>query len=413
MANFPPVEEQLAYIKKGAAEIIRESELRERLEKSISTGKPLRVKAGFDPTAPDLHLGHTVLIRKLKHFQDLGHTVIFLIGDFTGMIGDPTGRSVTRPPLSRADIERNAETYKAQVFKILDPHKTVVDFNSRWFSKMSVEDFIRLVAKFTVSQMLEREDFHKRFQEEKPIHMHELLYPVCQGYDSVALEADVELGGTDQKFNLLMGRVLQKDYGQPSQIVLTTPIIEGTDGVQKMSKSYGNYIGINEPPQEIYGKVMSVSDELMWRYYEVLTDISMDEISRMKRDDHPMQSKKALARRSVEDFHGAQAATKAQENWARQFQKDEVPEGVEIQEISLQAVATDSDGRSAGSQPLVRLDKLMVQAGLADSATDAQRKRKQKAVRINDQVREEHALELDSLEFVLKVGRRMKRIKLS
>jgi tyrosyl-tRNA synthetase len=413
MANFPPVEEQLAYIKKGAAEIIRESELRERLEKSISTGKPLRVKAGFDPTAPDLHLGHTVLIRKLKHFQDLGHTVIFLIGDFTGMIGDPTGRSVTRPPLSRADIERNAETYKAQVFKILDPHKTVVDFNSRWFSKMSVEDFIRLVAKFTVSQMLEREDFHKRFQEEKPIHMHELLYPVCQGYDSVALEADVELGGRDQKFNLLMGRVLQKDYGQPSQIVLTTPIIEGTDGVQKMSKSYGNYIGINEPPQEIYGKIMSVSDELMWRYYEVLTDISMDEISRMKRDDHPMQSKKALAGRIVQDFHGEQAATKAQENWARQFQKDEVPEGVEIQEISLQAIATDSDGRSAGSQPLVRLDKLILQAGLADSATDAQRKRKQKAVRINDQVREEHALELDSLEFVLKVGRRMKRIKLS
>jgi tyrosyl-tRNA synthetase len=329
------------------------------------------------------------------------------------MIGDPTGRSVTRPPLSRADIERNAETYKAQVFKILDPHKTVVDFNSRWFSKMSVEDFIRLVAKFTVSQMLEREDFHKRFQEEKPIHMHELLYPVCQGYDSVALEADVELGGTDQKFNLLMGRVLQKDYGQPSQIVLTTPIIEGTDGVQKMSKSYGNYIGINEPPQEIYGKIMSVSDELMWRYYEVLTDISMDEISRMKRDDHPMQSKKALAGRIVQDFHGEQAATKAQENWARQFQKDEVPEGVEIQEISLQAVATDSDGRSAGSQPLVRLDKLILQAGLADSATDAQRKRKQKAVRINDQVREEHALELDSREFVLKVGRRMKRIKLS
>ncbi|HKW73918.1 MAG TPA: tyrosine--tRNA ligase [Terriglobales bacterium] len=413
MANFPPVEEQLAYLKKGAAEIIRESELRERLEKSLTTGKPLRVKAGFDPTAPDLHLGHTVLIRKLKHFQDLGHTVIFLIGDFTGMIGDPTGRSATRPPLSRADIDRNAETYKAQVFKILDQQKTVVDFNSRWFSKMSVEHFIRLVAKFTVSQMLEREDFHKRFQEEKPIHMHELLYPVCQGYDSVALEADVELGGTDQKFNLLMGRVLQKDYGQPSQIVLTTPIIEGTDGVQKMSKSYGNYIGINEPPQEIYGKVMSVSDELMWRYYEVLTDISLDEIGQMKRDEHPMQAKKALARRIVADFHGAQAAAQAEQNWARQFQKDEAPEDVETQEISLQAIIADSDGRNAGASPLVRLDKLMVQAGLADSATDAQRKRKQKAVKINDQVREEHALALDSREFILKVGRRMKRIKLS
>src|ERR1051325_9051452 len=221
MPNFPPVEEQLAYIKKGSAEIIRESELRERLEKSLKTGKPLRVKAGFDPTAPDLHVGHTVLIRKLKHFQDLGHTVIFLIGDFTGMIGDPTGRTVTRPPLTRADIDRNAETYKAQVFKILDSQKTVVDFNSRWFSKMSAEDFIRLAAKFTVSQMLEREDFHKRFQEEKPIAMHELIYPLAQGYDSVALEADVELGGTDQKFNLLVGRELQRSYGQASQVVIS------------------------------------------------------------------------------------------------------------------------------------------------------------------------------------------------
>src|SRR5215471_7581447 len=282
MPNFRPVEEQLAYIKKGAAEIIRESELRERLEKSLKTGKPLRVKAGFDPTAPDLHVGHTVLIRKLKHFQDLGHTVIFLIGDFTGMIGDPTGRSVTRPPLTRADIDRNAETYKAQVFKILDPHKTVVDFNSRWLSKMTSEDMVRLMAKFTVSQMLEREEFHKRFQEEKPIHMHELVYPIAQGYDSVALEADVELGGTDQKFNLLVGRELQRAYGQESQVVLTTPLLEGTDGVQKMSKSYGNYIGINEPPQEIYGKVMSISDDLMWRYYELLTDFSIDQIKHFR-----------------------------------------------------------------------------------------------------------------------------------
>src|SRR5215467_28261 len=294
MANFPPVEEQLAYIKKGAAEIIHERELRERLEQSLKTGKPLRVKAGFDPTAPDLHVGHTVLIRKLKHFQDLGHTVIFLIGDFTGMIGDPTGRTATRPPLTRADIDRNAETYKAQVFKVLDPQKTVVDFNSRWFSKMTAEDMVRLVAKFTVSQMLEREVFHKRFQEEKPIALHELIYSICQGYDSVALEADVELGGVDKKFNLLMGRVLQKDYGQPAQIVLMTPLLEGTDGVQKMSKSYGNYIGINEPPQEIYGKVMSVSDELMWRFYELLTDVSMSEIQQTKAHaasgkQHPME----------------------------------------------------------------------------------------------------------------------------
>src|ERR1700745_1741540 len=278
MANFPPVEEQLAYIKKGAAEIIRESDLRERLENSLKTGKPLRVKAGFDPTAPDLHVGHTLLMRKLKHFQDLGHTVIFLIGDFTGMIGDPTGRTVTRPPLTRADIERNAETYKAQVFKILDSQKTVVDFNSRWFSKMTAEDFIRLAAKFTVSQMLEREEFHKRFREEKPIAIHELLYPLAQGYDSVALEADVELGGTDQKFNLLVGRELQRAYGQESQVVVTTPILEGLDGVNKMSKSLRNAIGIHEPPLEMYGKIMSISDEMMWRYYELLTDVSLADI---------------------------------------------------------------------------------------------------------------------------------------
>src|SRR5437588_5490772 len=311
MSQFPPVDEQLAYIKKGAAEIIRESELREKLEHSRKTGKPLRIKAGFDPTAPDLHLGHTVLIRKLKHFQDLGHTVVFLIGDFTGLIGDPTGRSATRKPLTREEIDQNAETYKAQVFKILDAKKTVVDFNSRWFSKFTAEDFIRLAAKYTVSQVLEREDFHKRFQEEKPIAMHELMYPLAQGYDSVALEADVELGGTDQKFNLLMGRELQRHYGQPSQVVLTMPILEGLDGVQKMSKSYGNYIGIYEKPLEMYGKVMSISDELMWRYYELLTDLSVAEIANLKKDEHPMQAKKALAGRIVTDFHSAAAAREA------------------------------------------------------------------------------------------------------
>src|SRR6266478_4074447 len=294
VATFPEIAEQLAYIKKGAAEIIRESELREKLERSLASGKPLRVKAGFDPTAPDLHLGHTVLLRKLKHFQDLGHTVIFLIGDFTGMIGDPTGRTATRPPLSREQIAENAETYKSQVFRILSPEKTVVDFNSRWFSKFSAEDFIRLTAKYTVSQMLEREDFHKRFQEEKPIAMHELIYPLAQGYDSVALEADVELGGTDQKFNLLVGRELQRAYGQESQIVLTTPILEGLDGVQKMSKSLGNAIGIAESPQEMYGKLMSISDDLMWRYWELLTDLSMAQIDLLrgrcaKGEAHPMK----------------------------------------------------------------------------------------------------------------------------
>jgi tyrosyl-tRNA synthetase len=404
MTNFAPVEEQLAYIKKGAAEIIHERELRERLEKSLKTGKPMRVKAGFDPTAPDLHVGHTVLIRKLKHFQDLGHTVIFLIGDFTGMIGDPSGRSVTRPPLTRVDIDRNAETYKAQVFKILDPQKTVVDFNSRWFAKLTPEDFIRLTAKFTVSQMLEREDFHKRFQDEKPIAMHELLYPVCQGYDSVALEADVELGGTDQKFNLLMGRVLQKDFGQPSQIILTMPILEGTDGVQKMSKSYGNYIGINEPPQEIYGKMMSISDAMMWRYYELLTDVSSSEIEQMKTEaasgkQHPMQLKKALARRIVQDFHGEQAATAADENWAKQFQKGTVPENLTVVPVSYLRVDTAAITIPEQYQPIpdkevlklppdrvrwIRLDKLLFEAKLAASKSEAARKIKEGAVRIGE-----------------------------
>ena len=316
MPSFPSVDEQLAYLRKGAAEIIRESDLRERIERSLATGKPMRVKAGFDPTAPDLHVGHTVLIRKLKHFQDMGHTVIFLIGDFTGLIGDPSGRITTRPPLTREQIDANAETYKAQVFKILDRDKTEVRFNSEWLGKLGYEGFVRLAAKFTVSQMLEREDFHKRFTEEKPIAMHELLYPIAQGYDSVALEADVELGGTDQKFNLLMGRQLQRDYNQPPQIVLTMPLLEGTDGMQKMSKSYGNYIGITEAPTEMFGKVMSISDELMWRYYELLTDVTVREIDELKRDvakgaAHPMKLKQELGKRIVADFHGPAAADHA------------------------------------------------------------------------------------------------------
>jgi len=280
--TFPQVDEQLAYLKKGAVEIIREQELRERLEKSFKTGKPLKVKAGFDPTAPDLHLGHTVLIRKLKHFQDMGHTAIFLIGDFTGLIGDPSGRSATRKPLTREEIDRNAETYKEQVFKILDHQKTVIDFNSRWFAKFSAIDFIRLAEKYTVSQLLERDDFHDRFQKEQPIAMHELLYPLAMGYDSVALEADVELGGTDQKFNLLTGREMQRQHGQPTQVVLMMPILEGLDGTQKMSKSLGNAIGIKEPPLEMYGKLMSISDELMWRYYTLLTDLRTAEIEDLK-----------------------------------------------------------------------------------------------------------------------------------
>ena len=383
MPNFAPVDEQLAYIKKGSAEIIRENELRSKLEKSRATGKPLRVKLGMDPTAPDLHLGHTVVLRKLKHFQDLGHTVIFLIGDFTGMIGDPTGRSATRPPLSREQIEQNAETYKAQVFKILDPQKTAIDFNRRWFSKFTADDFIRLAAKYTVSQMLEREDFHKRFLEEKPIAVHELLYPLAQGYDSVALEADVELGGTDQKFNLRVGRELQRAYAQEPQVVLTTPILEGLDGVQKMSKSLGNAIGIHEPPLEMYGKIMSVSDEIMWRYYELLTDVSMTEIEKMKRESHPMQAKKELARRIVADFHSADAAVKAGENWAKQFQKGEVPQDLQEVSVGVEEVGGSVD---ASSRALVRLDRILVKCGLAASATDAARKLKQGSVRIENQV---------------------------
>jgi tyrosyl-tRNA synthetase len=383
MPNFAPVDEQLAYLKKGSAEIIRESELRSKLEKSRSTGKPLRVKLGMDPTAPDLHLGHTVVLRKLKHFQDLGHTAIFLIGDFTGMIGDPTGRSATRPPLSREQIEQNAETYKAQVFKILDPQKTVIDFNRRWFAKFTADDFIRLAAKYTVSQMLEREDFHKRFLEEKPIAVHELLYPLAQGYDSVALEADVELGGTDQKFNLLVGRELQRAYGQEPQVVLTTPILEGLDGVQKMSKSLGNAIGIHEPPLEMYGKIMSVSDEIMWRYYELLTDVSMTEIETMKRESHPMQAKKDLARRIVADFHSADAATKAGEDWAKQFQKHEVPADAEEVPVSVEEIGGSVD---ASSQAVLRLDRLLVKCGLAASATDGSRKVKQGSVRVDNEV---------------------------
>src|SRR5437868_4885468 len=306
--NFPEVDEQLTYIKKGAAEIIREGELREKLVKSRTMGQPLRVKAGFDPTAPDLHLGHTVLLRKLKHFQDLGHTVTFLIGDFTGMIGDPTGRSATRPPLSPEEIMRNAKTYMAQVYKILaPPPKTETRFNSEWFDKMKPADFVRLAAKVTVSQMLEREDFHKRFQDEKPISVHELLYPLAQGYDSVALKADVELGGTDQKFNLLTAREIQRAYYVEPQVIMTTPLLEGLDGIEKMSKSKGNYIGITESPDQMFGKVMSISDELMWRYYELLTDLSAAEVTRLKQDveegkRHPRDAKVELAKQIIRDF---------------------------------------------------------------------------------------------------------------
>ena len=423
MSNFAPVDEQLTYLKKGSAEIIREGDLRAKLEKSRATGKPLRVKLGMDPTAPDLHLGHTVVLRKLKHFQDLGHTAIFLIGDFTGMIGDPTGRSVTRPPLSREQVEENAETYKAQVFKILDPKKTVIDFNRRWMGAFTSDGFVRLMAKYTVSQMLEREEFHKRFSEEKPISMHELLYPLVQGYDSVALQADVELGGTDQKFNLLVGRELQRGYGQDSQVVLTTPILEGLDGVQKMSKSLGNAIGIHEPPLEMYGKVMSISDEMMWRYYDLLTDVQIAEIEKMKREAHPMQLKKGLARRIVADFHSAEAAAKAGEDWAKQFQKDEVPEDVEEVEVKLNEIWAITSGRNEYIVPglgyPVRLDKLLVRAGLAVSGSEATRLIKGKSVSVNGEPKTDPVFHLEiawvlgRVPVTVRVGRRIKRVVIS
>jgi len=416
MPQFLPVDEQLAYLRKGAAEIIRESDLRERLEKSLQSGKPMRVKAGFDPTAPDLHLGHTVLMRKLKHFQDMGHTVIFLIGDFTGLIGDPTGRSATRPPLSREQIDQNAETYKAQVFKILDRDKTEVRFNSEWLGKLGYEDFVRLAAKFTVSQILEREDFHKRFEEEKPIAMHELLYPIAQGYDSVALEADVELGGTDQKFNLLMGRELQRHHGQPPQIVLTTPLLEGTDGVQKMSKSYGNYIGITEAPQEMYGKVMSISDELMWRYYELVTDVSMADIERMKREvaggqTHPMKLKQELGKRIVADFHSQEAAEKAARDWSRIFQKDEVPEDLPLISVLFDEVAAPNASTHDGNVQ-IKLDKLLARTGLASSVTDGLRKLKQNAVKVDGELKTDLVVAVKlGAEFTLRAGKKMVRVR--
>jgi tyrosyl-tRNA synthetase len=424
MPTFTPVDEQLAYFSKGAAEIIHTGELRARLEKSLQTGKPLRVKAGFDPTAPDLHLGHTVLLRKLKHFQDLGHTIIFLIGDFTGMIGDPTGRSVTRPPLTREDIVRNSETYKAQVFKILNPEKTEVRFNSEWMGKLSTEDFIRLTAKYTVSQMLEREEFHKRFQQEKPIALHELLYSLVQGYDSVALKADVELGGTDQKFNLLVGRELQRAYGEPSQIVLTTPILEGLDGVQKMSKSLKNAVGINEPPNEMFGKIMSISDQMMWRYYELLTDVSNADISQMQRhcaggEKHPMDLKKTLARSIVTDFHSSHAAGLAEEDWVKQHQKGQVPDSVESVEVSIvdvSAIPGGTGGVSSGdpkAAALVHVDKLISRAGLAASRTEAARKLKEGAVKIDGETVSQPVVSLKNLEFILQVGRKMKSVSIS
>jgi tyrosyl-tRNA synthetase len=384
MATFASLEDQLDLITKGAAEIVPLEALKERITKSIATGTPMRIKAGFDPTAPDLHLGHTVLLRKLKHFQTLGHTVIFLIGDSTALIGDPTGRNVTRKPLTPEQIAANAETYKEQVFKILDPQKTEVRYNSEWLDKLSYYDMVKLMAQFTVSQMLEREDFHKRFNDEQPIALHELIYPIAQGYDSVALECDVELGGTDQKFNLMRGRDLQKHFGQPQQIVLMMPIIEGLDGVQKMSKSLGNSVGVHEAAGEMYGKVMSISDELMWRYWTLLTDLRGSEIEAMRADVasgalHPMQAKKNLAWTITKGFHSQAEADAAAENWAKMFQHRGVSEDLEEVEIPLDSLSPIFEDN--GIDANVRLARLLVASGLADSNADGERKFRAGAVR--------------------------------
>jgi tyrosyl-tRNA synthetase len=341
-AKFKPVEEQLAYLKKGVAEIIRESELKAKLEESLKTGRPLRAKLGVDPTAPDLHLGHTVVIRKLKHFQDMGHTAVFLIGDFTALVGDPTGQSETRPPLSREQVQTNAKTYLEQVFKILDPKKTEVRYNSEWLDKLSSYDIVRLCAKYRVARMLEREDFRTRLTNEQPISMHELLYPLIVAYDSVMLKSDVELGATEQKFNLLMGREIQREYNQESQVCMTMPILVGTDGQRKMSKSLGNYVGITESPEQMFGKLMSISDELMWSYWELVTDRTESWIAEIRKTikegtTHPMDVKMRLAQEIISQFHGRDAAKQAADNFQRVFRNREAPE--EIPEIRLKRVS--------------------------------------------------------------------------
>ena len=419
MPTFAQLEDQLDLITKGTAEILPLEALKERLAASAKSGKPLRIKAGFDPTAPDLHLGHTVLIRKLRHFQQLGHTVIFLIGDSTALIGDPTGRNVTRKPLTPEQIAVNAETYKEQVFKILDRDLTEVRYNSEWLDKLGYYDMVKLMAQFTISQTLEREEFAKRLKAEQPIGLHEIIYPLTQGYDSVMLEADVELGGTDQKFNLLMGRNLQKHYGQPQQSILMVPILEGLDGVQKMSKSLGNAIGIREIPSEMYGKLMSISDDLMWRYWTLLTDLRQSEIDAMQESVstgklHPMQAKKDLARTITADFHSAADADSAAENWARQFQRRESAADAPVVKIELTAELLKADPDAApGSSPVVRLPKLLMMARLVGSGAEGTRKLAENAVSINGVKANGGTEKLEKLgeSPVLRVGKKEVRVE--
>ena len=398
-----PVSEQLTYLKKGFVEIIREEDLAERLK----LGRPLRIKAGFDPTAPDLHVGHTVLLRKMKHFQEMGHTVIFLIGDMTGLIGDPTGRNITRPPMTREQINQNAETYKAQVFKILDPDKTELRFNSEWLEPMKFEDLIRLSAKYTVARILERDDFAKRLKEGTPISMHELLYPLAQGFDSVALKCDVELGGTDQRFNLLVGRELQRDFGQPPQIVGTMPLLVGTDGVDKMSKSKGNYIGITEPPKVMFRKVMGISDELMWRYWELLTDKTANQILDMRREvaegnRDPMGAKMDLAFQIVKDFHSGEAAVSAFGDFQREVREGSEPSDIATVDLPDDVINADRK---------IRLDKLLVAIGMAPSVSEAARRIKAGALEINRSKHPELHIGLDGQMLTLHFGKQWKRVR--
>ncbi|MCD8524756.1 MAG: tyrosine--tRNA ligase [Gammaproteobacteria bacterium] len=388
------MQDTLAFLKRGVDELISEPELLDRLQQN----KPLRIKAGFDPTAPDLHLGHTVLLNKMRHFQELGHTVIFLIGDFTGMIGDPTGKNITRKPLTRAEVLENAETYKAQVFKILDPEKTEVRFNSEWFERFSAADMIELASRYTVARMLERDDFKKRYHAEQSIAIHEFLYPLVQGYDSVALCSDVELGGTDQKFNLLMGRELQKQYGQPPQIIMTLPLLEGLDGVKKMSKSLGNYVGIHDDPESMLGKIMSISDDLMWRYFDLLSFKSDEDIRALKNEvlsgRNPMEVKFLLAKELVARFHDFAAAERAHAAFVHRFSRGILPENIEEKTL---AIDVDS----------IPLSVLMKQVGLVSSASEALRMIQQGAVKINEQrVRDERLNISKGFVDIIQVGKK-------
>lgn len=404
------VKEQFSYIKKGTVEIIQEEELLSRLERSLREQKPLRVKAGFDPTAPDIHLGHTVLLRKMKHFQDLGHEVIFLIGDFTGLIGDPSGRSATRPPMTREEINRNAETYRQQIFKILDPKKTIIDFNSRWLGALTSFDLINLAARYTVARLLERDDFAERLKKGIPISVHEILYPLMQAYDSVALRADVELGGTDQKFNLLVGRDIQREFGQEPQIVITMPLLEGLDGVEKMSKSLGNYVGITEPPAEIYGKIMSISDSLMFRYYELLTDIKSEQIELWKKaaaraEINPRDLKAQLAWQITADFWGKEAADRAAEEFDRIFRRKEIPQEMTTITVSF------PEGQPAAKNLSYSMNiiDILVNYAIVPSRGEAKRLIRQGGVDLDGERVEDITLTVDfsrKKEHVIRVGKK-------